>query len=127
MRLSFFLKCKKVDLKKNVKKKKKKKKNQRRTYLMMLLRCFLLFFLLFFLYFFSPNFLYKSIRCGYSFELHRQVHAIQMSTHSICIYNEVDKKHACCHRKTTELLDCAFIGVCAVSRSKTVLYFYNGK
>ena len=30
------------------------------------------------------DFLYKGICCGYSFELHRQVDAIQMSTHNIC-------------------------------------------
>ena len=30
------------------------------------------------------DFLYKGICCGHSFELHRQVHAIQMSTHNIC-------------------------------------------
>ena len=29
--------------------------------------------------------LYKGICCGYSFELHRQVDAIQMSTHNICL------------------------------------------
>ena len=34
--------------------------------------------------------LYKSICCGYSFELPRQVEAIQMSTHNICFYKEVD-------------------------------------
>ena len=37
-------------------------------------------------------FLFKSICCGYSFELHRQVDAIQMSTHNICLYKEVKKK-----------------------------------
>ena len=30
------------------------------------------------------DFLYKGICCGRSFELHRQVDAIQMSTHNIC-------------------------------------------
>ena len=30
------------------------------------------------------DFLYKGICCGHSFELHRQVDAIQMSTHNIC-------------------------------------------
>ena len=30
------------------------------------------------------DFLYKGICCGHSFELHRQVYAIQMSTHNIC-------------------------------------------
>ena len=36
--------------------------------------------------------LYKSICWGYSFELHRQVDAIQMGTHNICLNKEVDKK-----------------------------------
>ena len=51
-----------------------KKKDQRKTYLMIL-------------YFFS-DFLYKSICCGYSFELHQQVDAIQMGIHNICLYKE---------------------------------------
>ena len=41
--------------------------------------------------FFSSDFLSKSICCGYSFELHRQVDAIQMGTHYICLYKEVGK------------------------------------
>ena len=56
----------------------------------------------------------------YSFELHRQVDAIQMSTHNICLYKEVDKKYTACNLKTTKSLDCALIGVCAVIRSNTV-------
>ena len=40
-----------------------------------------------FLCFFS-DFLYKSICCGYSFELHQQVDAIQMGTHNICLQKE---------------------------------------
>ena len=35
--------------------------------------------------------LYKGICCGYSFELHRQVDAIQMSTHNICLCKESQK------------------------------------
>ena len=58
----------------------------------------------------SSHFLYKSICCGYSFELHRQVDAIQMGTHNICLYTEVDKKYSGSNLKTTELLDCALIG-----------------
>ena len=69
---------------------------------------------------FFSDFLYKGICCRYSFELHRQVDAIQMSTHNICLYKEVDKKYTGCNLKTTELLDCAPIGVCAVIRSNTV-------
>ena len=74
----------------------------------------------FFFFFFFCNFHYKSICCGYSFELHRQVHAIQMGTRNICLYKEVDKKYAGCNLKSTELLDCAFGGACAVIRSNTV-------
>ena len=37
------------------------------------------------------DFRYKIICYGYSFKLHRQVDAIQMGTHSICLYKEVDK------------------------------------
>ena len=44
-----------------------------------------------------------------------------MATHNICIYKEVDKKYARCKLKTTNLLDCALIGVCAIIRSNTVL------
>ena len=33
---------------------------------------------------------YKSICCGYSFELPRLVEAIQTSSHNICFYKEVD-------------------------------------
>ena len=40
---------------------------------------------------FFSDFLYKSICCGYSFELPQLVEAIQMSTHNICFYKEVDK------------------------------------
>ena len=46
-----------------------------------------------FLCFFFSDFLYKSICCGYSFELRRQVNAIQIGTHNICLYKEVDKKY----------------------------------
>ena len=44
-----------------------------------------------------------------------------MGTHNICLYKEVDKKYAGCNLKTTELLDCVLIGICAVIRSNTVL------
>ena len=30
------------------------------------------------------------ICCGYSFELHQQVDAVQMGTHNMCLYKEVD-------------------------------------
>ena len=70
--------------------------------------------------FFSPDFRYKSICCGYTFELHWPVDAIQMDTHNICLYKEVDKKkYTGSNLKTMELLDktrerhSALIGVCA--------------
>ena len=74
--------------------------------------------------FFFPNFLYTGICCGYSFELHRQVDAIQMCTHSICFYKVVDKRYSGCNLKAAELLDCALIGVCGVIRSNTVFVFH---
>ena len=43
-----------------------------------------------------------------------------MSTHNICLYKEVKKKYTGCNLKTTEFLDCALIGVCAVIRMNTV-------
>ena len=48
-----------------------------------------------------------------------------MSTHNICLYKEVKKKYIGCNLKTTEFLDCALIGVCAVIRSNTVIFFYT--
>ena len=60
---------------------------------------------------FCSDFLYKTICCGYSFELHQQVDAIQMGTYYICLYKEVDKKYTGCNLKNTELVDCALIGV----------------
>ena len=55
----------------------------------------------------------------------RQVDAIQISTHNICLYKDVDKKYTGCNLKTTELLDCALIGICAVIRSNTVCLLPN--
>ena len=42
----------------------------------------------------------------YLFELHRQVDAIQIGPHNICLYKEVEKKYTGCNPKTTELFDC---------------------
>ena len=47
--------------------------------------------------------------------------AIQMSTHNICLYKDVKKKYTGCNLKSTEFLDCALIGVCAVIRSNMVI------
>ena len=38
-------------------------------------------------------------------------------------FTKKKKKYTGCNLKTTELLDCAFIGVCAVIGSNTVLCF----
>ena len=46
-----------------------------------------------------------------------------MGTHNIRLYKEVDKKYTGYNVKTTELLDCALIGVCAIIRSNMVLIF----
>ena len=47
-----------------------------------------------------------------------------MSTHNICLHKEVKKKYTGCNLKTTEFLDCALIGVCAVIRSNTVFFLF---
>ena len=44
---------------------------------------------------FFSAFLLKTVCCGYLFELHQQADAIQMGTHNICLYEEVDKKFVC--------------------------------
>ena len=72
-----------------------------------------------FVFFFFSDFI-KNICFGYSFELHRQVDAIQMGMHNICLYKGVDKKFTGCNLKTTELLDCPLIGVCVIIKSNTV-------
>ena len=60
--------------------------------------------------FFLSDFLYKSICCGYPFESHQQINAVQMGTH-----------YMGCYLKTKEPLDCALIRVCAVIRLNRVL------
>ena len=51
----------------------------------------------------------------------KKVDAIQMVTHNICLYILRSRhKYTGCNEKTTELLDCALIRVCAVIRSNTV-------
>ena len=70
----------------HLKKKKKKKKKKKRSAKDLSTDAYATFLLFFF-----PDFLYKSICCGYSFELLQQSNAIQMGTHNICLYKEVDK------------------------------------
>ena len=50
-----------------------------------------------------------------------------MGTHNIRLYKEVDKKYTGYNLKTMELLDCALIGVCAVIRLNTILFFFKQK
>ena len=42
------------------------------------------------------------------------VNAIQIGADNICLYKEVYKKYTGFNLKTSELLDCALIGVCVV-------------
>ena len=83
-------------------------KDQQRAYLMMLMRCFCAC-----VCFFPDFFFYKSIYCGYPYELHRQVDAIQMGTHNICHYDKSTLAEIKDYRIT-------LIGVCVVIRSNTV-------
>ena len=41
----------------------------------------------------------------------------------MCLYKEADKKYTDYNLRTTELLDCALIGVCVVIRSNTIVYY----
>ena len=43
-----------------------------------------------------------------------------MRTHNICLYKKVNKKYTVCNVKTTEIHECALIGICAVIRSNRV-------
>ena len=74
---------------------------------------------------FFSEFLYKSTCCGYSFEVHPEVDAIQMGTHNICLYREIDKSTLAVIWNL-ELLDCVLIGVWAVIRSNTVRTLLRG-
>ena len=83
---------------------------------------FFVFFFFFFFVFFS-DFLYERLCCGYPFELDREVDTIQKDTNNICLYKEVDRNYTGCNLKTTKLLDCALIRVCAVIRSNMAYKF----
>ena len=81
-------------------------------------------------FFFFLSF-YKSLCCEDSFEMHQHVDAIKMATHNICLYKEVDKNYIDYNLKTTELLDCALIGIacgnyciCSTLREQTNFYSY---
>ena len=47
-----------------------------------------------------------------------------MDSHNIRLYKEVDKKYTDCNLKTTKLLDCALIWVCAVIRLNMVHFLF---
>ena len=47
-----------------------------------------------------------------------------MGIHNICLYKEVDETYTGCNLKTTKLLDCALIWVCAVIRAYGNLCFF---
>ena len=81
-----------------------------------MLLCFLYFFIFFFfvvvIIVFS-DFLYKSICYWYSPEMRQQVDAIQIVSHNICLYKEVNKKYTGCILKTTDCLTVrAYRGLC---------------
>ena len=50
--------------------------------------------------------------------------AIQMGTHKIYLYKEVDKKYTGCNLKTTKLLCVPTLGVCAVISSSMVCFVF---
>ena len=66
------------------------------TYLIVFMRCFMSFFVVVLLLFFLIM-------------LWVQVDAIQMGTHNICPYKEVDKTYTGCYLKARELLKCVLI------------------
>ena len=68
--------------------------------------------------YFFPDFIYKSICFGYSFELPQLVEAIQVSMHNICIYKEVDKSTVCNLLQECQILSlwAYIIMVCMVSK-----------
>ena len=68
------------------------------------MRCFHVF-----LGFFSSDFIFISMQFKWV-----------LNTHNICLYKEEDKKYIGSNLKTTELLNCALIGVCGVIRLNTV-------
>ena len=47
---------------------------------------------------------------------------LQMGTHNMCLYKKVDKQYTGFNPKTTELLDCALIGICVVIRSNMACF-----
>ena len=59
----------------------------------MMLNTIVLYFLFFFILIFSI----KAYVVGTHLILHQQVDAIQMGTHNICLYKEVDKKYTGCN------------------------------
>ena len=79
-----------------------------------------IFFLIFFIQAYVVSTQLNCIDKSMQFKWVPTTYAIQMSTHNICLYEEVDKKYTGCNLKTSEFPDCALIGICAVIRSNTV-------
>ena len=90
---------------------------------MMLMRCLFHFFNFFFIFHF---FFIKSICCRYPFELHRLASTSRCKlmqfkrVPTTYAFIKKYKKYTGSNLKTTELLDCAPIGVCVAIRSNTV-------
>ena len=92
-----------------------KKKDQRKTYLIMFMR---FFFLIFFIKAYVVDTHLICVDKSMQFKWVPTTYAF------INLYKESDKKYTGCNLKTSELLDCALIGVCAVIRSNTVIVFF---
>ena len=55
-----------------------------------------------------------------------RLNCIDLDTHNICLYKEVEKKEYTGYNlKTTELLDCALIGICTIIRSNTIIFLFS--
>ena len=68
---------------------------------------------------------YSHICCWYSFELPRQVEAIQMSTNNMFLFIKNEIKEHGLQSKVYKIADCALIGLCAVIRSNTICWFQH--
>ena len=89
-----------------------KKKDQRRAYIMTLMQCLYVFF----------YFLYKNIYIyvvGTHLNCINKLMLFKWVPETYTYYKEVDKKYTGYNLKTTELLDCMLIGVCAIIRYGT--------
>ena len=81
---------------------------------MMLMGCFLCFFLIFFIKAYVVD---THLNC-----IDKSMQFKWVPITYDCLYKEEDKKDTGCNLKTTKLLDCVLIGICAVIRSNMVIY-----